>query len=54
MIQLGLDEAITPGKADFSLITTEQRIHIDTVMQKCFIDITEQGTEAAGATYGIV
>ncbi|XP_021951480.1 serpin B8 [Folsomia candida] len=49
--KLGLADAITPGKADFSLITTEQRIHIDTVIQKCYIDITEQGTEAAGATY---
>ncbi|MFA1821071.1 serpin family protein [Virgibacillus oceani] len=49
--QLGLDSAFNPNKADFStMIEEEDPIWIDQVKQKTFIEVNEEGTEAAAAT----
>ncbi len=47
--QLGVREAFTDD-ADFGGITQAARLAIDAVAHKAFIDVDEQGTEAAAAT----
>jgi serpin B len=46
---LGLDEAFTPD-ADFTKITPPGGIYISRVIHQTFIDVQEEGTEAAAAT----
>jgi serpin B len=46
---LGMPLAFTGG-ADFSGITTAQRLRIDEVVHQAYIDVSEAGTEAAAAT----
>jgi serpin B len=47
--QLGVTEAFTP-RADFSGITAAERLLIGAVAHKAYVDVDEQGTEAAAAT----
>jgi serpin B len=47
--QLGVQAAFTAG-ADFTGITGAARLLVDAVAHKAFIDVDEQGTEAAAAT----
>jgi serpin B len=47
--QLGVNEAFS-GKADFSGITEAEPLQISTVAHKAYVDVDEQGTEAAAAT----
>ena len=46
---LGMPLAFSPD-ADFSGITTAQRLRIDEVAHQAYIDVNEEGTEAAAAT----
>ena len=47
--QLGVNEAFS-GDADFSGITEAEPLHISAVAHEAYIDVDEQGTEAAAAT----
>jgi serpin B len=47
--QLGVNEAFSP-EADFSGITEAEPLQMSTVAHKAYVDVDEQGTEAAAAT----
>ena len=53
MQSLGMKLAFAPGAADFSGITENEKLYIRTAIHKAYIDVDEEGTEAAAAT-GIV
>mgnify|MGYP006283506327 CR=1 FL=1 len=47
--EMGMKRAFS-GSAEFSGITDKERLFIDKVIHKAFIDVNEEGTEAAAAT----
>jgi serine protease inhibitor len=47
---MGMGVAFDPDEADFSKINPEQQIFISMVKQQAYIDVNEEGTEAAAAT----
>ncbi|HTD59041.1 MAG TPA: serpin family protein [Gemmatimonadaceae bacterium] len=47
---LGMDVAFDSRRADFSRMIRDAGVFISTVVQKTYVDVDEQGTEAAAAT----
>jgi serpin B len=47
---MGMASAFNPVSADFSGMTGERDLYISSVIHKAFVDVNEEGTEAAAAT----
>jgi serine protease inhibitor len=50
LTDMGMGVAFDPGEADFSKINPDEQIFISMVKQQAYIDVNEEGTEAAAAT----
>ena len=51
---LGMGIAFDPARADFSRMYAGGGVYIDSVVQKTFVDVNEEGTEAAAVTSVVV
>nr|XP_034368594.1 serpin B8 [Arvicanthis niloticus] len=47
---LGMTDAFEETKADFSGMTTKKNVPVSKVAHKCFVEVNEEGTEAAATT----
>jgi serpin B len=47
---MGMTRAFTPGEADLTGMSSEQELFLSAVIHKAFVDVNEEGTEAAAAT----
>jgi len=50
LAQMGMPRAFNRDQADFSGMTKERELFISAVIHKAYVDVNEQGTEAAAAT----
>lgn len=50
LIEMGMEDAFSPGLADFSGINATTQLFINGVKHKTYIDVNEEGTEAAAVT----
>lgn len=47
---MGMTDAFSPGRADFSGMNGKRDLFISAVIHKAYVDVNEEGTEAAAAT----
>jgi serpin B len=50
LAEMGMPSAFDPGKADFSGMNGKRDLFISAAVHKAFVDVNEEGTEAAAAT----
>ncbi|MBR9978272.1 MAG: serpin family protein [Bacteroidetes bacterium] len=50
LASMGMEAAFAPGRADFSGINPENELFISAVRHKTFVQVNEEGTEAAAVT----
>ena len=50
LADMGMTNAFSPGSADFSGMTGRRELYISDVVHKVFMEVNEEGSEAAGAT----
>ena len=51
---LGMLEAFSPGRADFSAMDGGRTLYLSNVLHEAFIEVDEQGSEAAAATGAVM
>lgn len=49
---LGFSDMLDPNRADFTRIRTQKDVYVSGVKQKTFLEVNEEGTEAAAVTEG--
>ncbi|KAM6921219.1 leukocyte elastase inhibitor [Xenentodon cancila] len=54
LAKLGMADVFSAGKADLSGMNGEGGLFLSTVVHKAFVEVNEEGTEAAAATAGMV
>ncbi|MDO4550934.1 MAG: serpin family protein [Planctomycetia bacterium] len=52
--KMGMTDAFSSARADFSGMTGNRDLYLSAVVHKSFVDVNEEGTEAAAATAGIM
>jgi serpin B len=54
LIAMGMSDAFSPDRADFSGMAGHKNLYISAVIHKAFVQVNEEGTEAAAATGAVV
>ena len=54
LASMGMHDAFDPSRADFSAMVGKKELHISAVIHKAFVEVNEEGTEAAAATGFVV
>ncbi|XP_070603252.1 plasminogen activator inhibitor 2-like [Erythrolamprus reginae] len=54
LINMGITDAFNPETVDFTGMFANSNLSVSQIFHKCFVDVNEEGTEAAASTAGII